>query len=98
MNNADDIKRHILSPCNRAMLEAAELCGCFYCLQSFPTSDIRDWLDESGGVEQTAICPYCGIDAVIAVAADTPVTAPQLNAMHNHWFGTEPAEAIGGGE
>jgi len=28
MNNADDIKRHILSPCNRAMLEAAELCGC----------------------------------------------------------------------
>ena len=54
----------------RAVL-ATDLCGCFHCLSTFPPSSIVEWVDvEEAGVGQTALCPYCGIDKVVAVRAE----------------------------
>ncbi len=43
----------------------SELCGCFYCLRWLAPTQIEEWVD--GG--QTALCPYCGIDAVLGSAS-----------------------------
>lgn len=45
----------------RKELEAQRLCGCYYCLKIYSPLEITEWCDG----QQTAICPYCGIDAVI---------------------------------
>jgi len=62
---------------NRELIESGEdsdWCGCFYCLGFFRSAHIKKWVGttrdgrriESGeGPGQTAICPLCGIDAVI---------------------------------
>jgi hypothetical protein len=51
---------------HRPTVLAADVCGCFYCLFMFPPSDIANWIDlDERGVGQTALCPRCGIDAVV---------------------------------
>ena len=66
--------------------------GCFYCEAMFAPSEIVDWVDgpqlETGSTTDgvTALCPRCGIDAVLPSAAPISVTAEVLAAMHCHWF------------
>jgi hypothetical protein len=72
---------------NRAALGASDLCGCFSCLETYPPSLIDEWCDEDErGVEQTAICPGCSVDAVLASASGVPLTPEFLAAMHAYWF------------
>lgn len=49
---------------NRSEIASSELCGCFNCLASYPPGEIKKWVKEAAG-EETALCPRCGIDAVI---------------------------------
>jgi len=67
---------------HRAELESSDQCGCFYCLEVFPMNQIKVWIDD----EDTALCPFCGIDAVIGSAAGFPLTAAFLSEMRGHWF------------
>lgn len=46
----------------RPELEKALVCGCYYCTQIYSPQEIKEWVDN----QQTAICPKCGIDAVVA--------------------------------
>jgi hypothetical protein len=59
-SEAETIAR--LSFHNRARVAAAAECGCFHCQAVFPGSDVREWVDDG----QTALCPHCSIDAVLA--------------------------------
>lgn len=60
------------------------VCGCFYCLGVFPSSEIEDWLDDE---PRTALCPRCGIDSVIGDAAPFPISEKDfLGAMNVYWF------------
>ena len=34
----------------------------------------------------TAVCPYCGIDAVIGESSGYPITAEFLKRMRKRWF------------
>jgi NAD-dependent SIR2 family protein deacetylase len=68
---------------HRAELEKSHLCGCFYCMASFSSSKIQQWIDQ----EQTALCPECEIDSVIGSASGFPITKEFLERMHAHWFG-----------
>jgi hypothetical protein len=66
---------------NRTLLSAAKNCGCFYCLKTFAPNQIVKWVDE----DQTALCPFCEIDAVLGF--DTEAVDPAiLSQMHEHWF------------
>lgn len=69
---------------NRSALEAEQKCGCFYCEKTFPSSDIKDWISE--GKSGTALCPHCGIDAVIGEFAGYDITDEFLRKTHLHWF------------
>lgn len=65
-----------------ALVLASEWCGCFHCLMVFRSGEVVEWWDEG----QTAVCPHCGIDAVIA-SASAELTPELLQGMQQHWFG-----------
>ena len=75
--------------CSRHRQEVlgSEVCGCFYCCQTFPPSEIEDWVDEiDDGIGTTALCPRCAIDAVIGSASGIAVTPEFLKEMRKRWF------------
>ncbi|KAB2399835.1 cytoplasmic protein [Bacillus cereus] len=46
---------------DRKPLEKDNICGCFYYLKIIYSAGIREWW----GDDDTAVCPYCGIDSII---------------------------------
>ncbi|HEU4452471.1 MAG TPA: cytoplasmic protein [Longimicrobium sp.] len=74
---------HRASSLHREQVLASEVCGCFYCRRTYPPSEIQEWTD--GG--ETALCPRCGIDAVIGSASGWPITRELLTRMKSFWFG-----------
>lgn len=73
---------------NRAILETVRKCGCYYCLKLYSPSEIEEWSSEPReGVEKcTAICPYCGVDAVLAESSKYPLTKDFLREMRKEFF------------
>ncbi len=86
MTTPDYIRAHTHSMHNRDELLSGERCGCFYCVAIFSPEEVKEWVDEEKGIGQTALCPKCGIDAVIGSKAGYPVTAEFLGIMKTHWF------------
>jgi hypothetical protein len=56
----------------------AIVCSCYQCIRTFPAEEIHAWTDKG----ETALCPFCDIDAVIA----EPVPRAMLAAMNERWF------------
>jgi hypothetical protein len=75
-------KAHRFCSYNRNDLEKDTLCGCFYCLKIFNPNEIDEWWDN----DDTAVCPYCGIDSIIGKSSEFPITERFLKGMHNVWF------------
>lgn len=75
-------KAHSFSSRHRKELESDKVCGCFYCLKIFNPKEIKEWCDN----EDTALCPYCGIDSVIGESSGYPITGKFLKEMHQYWF------------
>ena len=46
---------------HREVVESSQYVGCYYCLRSYCPSHIKEWIND----DQTALCGFCGIDAVI---------------------------------
>ena len=67
---------------HRGEIEASQICGCFYCLEAFPPIEIKEWVDRGA----TALCPRCGIDAVIGSASGLLLSSNFLDQMHVRWF------------
>jgi hypothetical protein len=91
----DDVTAlHALSCHHADLLKEYALFGCFHCQGIFSPSDVSEWTDRG----QTALCPLCGIDAVIPILQHTtdselkaeggPMThiVKLLQAMHERWF------------
>jgi hypothetical protein len=87
LEEAAYVQAHKYSALHREQILASDLCGCFYCLKIFSPSDIDEWVDEDvNEVEQTALCPKCGIDSVIGSATGFPLTMNFLRKMKHYWF------------
>lgn len=80
----DHIAAHKHCSLHRVELERSELCGCFYCFSTFPPSQITEWIDDG----QTAMCPFCPVDAVVGSASGYPITREFLEKMNAYWFST----------
>ncbi len=85
--NANLESAHRYSSGHREEVLASESCGCFYCRETFPPSEIEEWIDEVDGVGTTALCSRCGIDSVIGSRSGFPLTPEFLREMHDYWFG-----------
>ncbi|HEX6049454.1 MAG TPA: hypothetical protein VFZ21_09300 [Gemmatimonadaceae bacterium] len=88
-NRADLESIHRFSDHHRELLARSERAGCFYCRRMYDPREITEWIDgpqfeSAGGV--TALCPRCGIDAVLPSAMPVPLTAELLAEMHSQWF------------
>lgn len=75
---------HMLSFDNADSVQASQKCGCFYCQEIFPAEEVTRFLDETPG--RTALCPHCGIDAVLGDASGVEVSEDFLSKMHKEWF------------
>jgi hypothetical protein len=51
-------------------------------LDIFDYKNIQDWCDDAN----TALCPSCGIDAVIGLKSNDLITQEFLKAMQKYWF------------
>lgn len=84
---------HQFSSGHREQVLESELCGCFYCLKTFPPSEIDGWVGRGeAGVGQTAQCPYCSIDSVIGSKSGVPLTEEFLNGMKQLWFSSKESD------
>ena len=73
----------------KAILKS-KICGCFYCLSIFPSNEIQEWLEEPEdcprGPGKTALCPKCGIDAVLPGNIEHEITKEFLKVLHKEYF------------
>ena len=65
-----------------------EIAGCYCCTEIFLSAEITSWID--GG--RIALCPYCGVDAVMSDGAARGITKEKLEALYDGWFGMSPPE------
>lgn len=79
----DYVSAHQFAANHKEQLLSDKKCGCFYCLSIFEPKEITEWINDERG---TAICPYCGIDAVIGESSKYPITKDFLKAMKQYWF------------
>jgi hypothetical protein len=79
---ADIVAAHEHASQHRTEVLSGEQCGCFYCGATFPPAEITKWVDNGG----TALCPRCGIDAVLSSASGLPLSKNFLDQMNKHWF------------
>ena len=71
---------------NEESILKSDFCGCFHCISIFPVADVKlsEMVVEKDGF-RTAICPICGIDAVLGDAS-VEVSAELLEALKEHYF------------
>ena len=67
---------------HRAEIEASTKCACFFCFRVFRSAEIKAWID----VNTTALCPGCGVDAVLGDASGHSIADRSLRKMHEHYF------------
>ena len=75
---------HRNSFANRKNLKIHQKCGCFYCGRMFDAGEIKDWSFDVP--EDTALCPYCGIDSVLGETEGISITEELLKEMYAEWF------------
>lgn len=100
MNKDEKLHAHCHSNRHRAEILSSRVCGCFYCLRTFPSCNIREWCDpgqwdcsdptrpvlRKSDRRQTALCPCCGIDSVLGDFSGFPITTEFLQEMNETWF------------
>ena len=67
---------------NRAEIQGGEQCGCIFCEQFFPRSEIVRWVGEG----TTAICPRCETASVVSSGAGIALTPELLHRAHQMLF------------
>ena len=67
---------------NRKEIEASDNCVCISCRETFNASEVEDYIDEG----ETALCPKCGIDAVIGDCTGISMDKETLNELNKEFF------------
>lgn len=73
---------HAYSAHNRELVAVSNQCYCFYCKQSMYRGEIERHIDDG----QTALCPKCGIDAIIPDSIEESVDENIIAEMNEYWF------------
>lgn len=73
---------HTYSSHNRKWVDTSMVCHCFSCKRQVPREDVVRFIDDG----QTALCPICGVDALLPDGIDEPLDEVILSEMHEYWF------------
>lgn len=79
---------------NWKQVQGSRVCGCCNCLHIFPAEEIVAWtgldmnnMDDPAAIDnQTAMCPKCGTEAVLADTSGYPINPQFLGSMNEAWF------------
>ncbi len=72
---------------NKTEILNGENCGCYNCLHTFKKEDIKEWISEPNGKEDSAACPNCTFDSVLS--SNYPVDDYEfLKEMRRYHFGS----------
>ena len=66
---------------NRQELEQSEVCGCLACERIYSPTEVVTFTPA-----ESAVCPHCGIAAVVGSASGIPITPAVLARAHARWF------------
>ena len=92
LNQADLHSIHRYSSKHRELVTRSERAACFSCGAFFSPAEIERWVDgpQENDTElergMTALCPRCGIDAVLPSAAPIDLSPTLIAEMHRFWF------------
>ena len=75
-------KLHACSSHNRQQIATAGKCYCFHCESVFSPGEITNFADNG----QTALCPACGVDAIVPDSADEAIDEELITEMNRYWF------------
>lgn len=77
---------------NWESVKKSNLCGCYYCGNIFPSSEVtdEDWVPDLHG--RTVVCPHCYIDSVIGDVSGIPIQKDVLDELYDYWFGGPGSE------
>ena len=87
------------STLNRHAIEASDQVGCFCCERIWDPLEfpIKAWTDDSPTSSRTpeagkdgnatALCPFCGIDSIVAKLSVGKITVYMLDQLERYWFG-----------
>ena len=75
-------KIHAYSSNNKDLIEKSDKCYCFYCKKVMDSNVVNQYLD----IENTALCPHCGIDAIIPDCIDEEINSELVEDMNKYWF------------
>ncbi len=71
---------------NEKQIKNSRVCGCFYCGNIFKPEEIFEWWDDDELGDPTAVCPKCGVDAVLGDDCGVKITHSFLELMYLEWF------------
>ena len=80
-----DIHSHAAN--NEIEILKSKTCSCFFCRQTYSARLVNDWINDERGV--TAICPECGMDAVVGDASGIPLDKTLLKEMNLAYYGED---------
>jgi len=73
---------------NKTEILKSKVCGCIVCLEVFTPLKISEWVVESDGNEETAVCPKCKMDCVLS--SEFPVENKVfLKEMHSYFISNQ---------
>lgn len=67
---------------NKITLNKSTKCGCIHCKKIFDPNEIKEWTDNN----ETAICPYCGIDSIVTHTNKFDITKEVLDILNKYYF------------
>lgn len=67
---------------NRPELEKYPYAWCYYCCKRFESKLINEWTDKG----QTALCPNCGVDAVLSETERIVLNEEIISDAYDYWF------------
>jgi hypothetical protein len=67
---------------NRNALKKSLMAACYYCQMQFQAETVCEYTDRG----DTALCPYCGTDAVLAADSYFDLDRAGLQALNEYWF------------
>lgn len=74
---------------NEIEIVTSENCSCIFCRHTYSARLVKDWVSDSKGTN--AICPNCGIDAVVGDSSGYTFDKEQLKTVNLYFF---PAEVM----
>ncbi len=77
------VKKHLHS--NDAEILDSKECVCLACRHSFSARSVSDWFNDKGKI--TALCPECGMEAVLGDASGIVLNHEDVLAISNLLFG-----------